>query len=184
MDRSIKKNETLYFFYNNFWYFFNLTHLLIYIPFILCYTFTRIRGMKMIEFFRDVLDGPVYIVTTILSIIFIMAIIGFLMERKKLEKEQKSKIAVVGTNQPEVVPITPVAVQSSVEPTIQPVQQPVSQPTVQTVAQPAVPQQPVQTPIQPTPVPQASVAPTQPVVAQTAVASQVVTLENPNANPQ
>ena len=34
----------------------------------------------MIEFFRDVLDGPIYIVTTILSVIFIMAIIGFLME--------------------------------------------------------------------------------------------------------
>lgn len=110
----------------------------------------------MIEFFRDVLDGPLYIVTTILSIIFIMAIIGFLMERKKLEKEQQSKIAVVGTNQPEVVPITPVTVQ---------------QPTIQQ-----------------TPVPQANVATvdsTQPVVAQPVeVASQVVTLENPNANPQ
>lgn len=63
----------------------------------------------MIEFFRDVLDGPLYIVATILSIIFIMAIIGFIMERKKLEKEAKSKIAVVSTE--EVTPITPVTVE-------------------------------------------------------------------------
>ncbi len=63
----------------------------------------------MIEFFRDVLDGPLYIGTTILSIIFIMAIIGFLMERKKLEKEAKQKIAVVATS-PEVTPISPVSV--------------------------------------------------------------------------
>ncbi len=79
----------------------------------------------MIEFFRDVLDGPLYIGTTILSVILIMAIIGFLMERKKLEKEAKSKVAVV-TNQPkEVVPIEPVSVHSTissvtVEPELQP----------------------------------------------------------------
>ncbi len=63
----------------------------------------------MIEFFRDVLDGPIYIVTTILSVIFIMAIIGFLMERKKLEKEAKEKMAVV-SNSPEVTPISPISV--------------------------------------------------------------------------
>jgi len=69
----------------------------------------------MIEFFRDVLDGPLYIVITILSIIFIMAIIGFLMERKKLEKEAKSKIAVIPTT-PEVTPIEPVTIQTETEP--------------------------------------------------------------------
>lgn len=63
----------------------------------------------MIEFFRDVLDGPLYIVTTILAIIFIMAIIGFLMERKKLEKERKQNIAVVNTTV-DVTPIEPVTV--------------------------------------------------------------------------
>ena len=67
----------------------------------------------MIEFFRDVLDGPLYIITTILSIIFIMAIIGFLMERKKLEKEQAQKIAVVTTPN-EVQPIEPVKIQEEV----------------------------------------------------------------------
>ena len=83
----------------------------------------------MIKFFRDVLDGPLYIVITILSIIFIMAIIGFLMERKKLEKEAKKKIAVVDMppmNQTqEVTPIEPVAVQAEQE-TITTAQQPVS----------------------------------------------------------
>ena len=73
----------------------------------------------MIEFFRDVLDGPLYIVTTILSIIFIMAIIGFLMERKKLEKEEKMRVAVVGTSIPdipkEVTPIVPVSIEEKNE---------------------------------------------------------------------
>ena len=41
----------------------------------------------MVNFFRDVLNGPLYIVVVILSIIFIMAIIGFIMERKQKEKE-------------------------------------------------------------------------------------------------
>lgn len=63
----------------------------------------------MIHFFRDILDGPLYIGITILSIIFIMAIIGFLMERKKFEKEEKQKIAVVSDTRT-VTPITPVTV--------------------------------------------------------------------------
>ena len=70
----------------------------------------------MIEFFRDVLDGPLYIAIVVLSIIFIMAIIGFLMERKKLEKEAKNKIAVVGTqniNTPqEITPIPSVSIEA------------------------------------------------------------------------
>ncbi len=65
----------------------------------------------MIEFFRDVLDGPLYIVTTIISIIFIMAIIGFLMERKKLEKEKKQRIAVVA-NDSKITPIPPVEIEN------------------------------------------------------------------------
>ena len=69
----------------------------------------------MIKFFRDTLDGPLYVVITILSIIFIMAIIGFLMERKKLEKEEKKKIAVVNiqniNKEQNVTPIADVPVQ-------------------------------------------------------------------------
>lgn len=63
--------------------------------------------IRMIEFFRDVLDGPLYIVVAILSVIFIVAIIGFIMERKKFEKEEKSKIAVISPTNV-VVPIEPV----------------------------------------------------------------------------
>jgi len=68
----------------------------------------------MIEFFRDVLNGPLYIIVTIISIILIMAIIGFIMERKKLEKEAKNKIAVIN-NVPEITPIEPVTVQKEQE---------------------------------------------------------------------
>lgn len=64
----------------------------------------------MIEFFRDVLDGPLYIIILILSVIFIMAIIGFLMERKKLEKIEKDKLAVV-SNENVVSPIQPVFIE-------------------------------------------------------------------------
>lgn len=77
----------------------------------------------MIEFFRDVLDGPLYIITTIISIVLIMAIIGFIMERKKLEKEAKNKMAVIDTA-PEVTPIEPVTIEQ--EPEVTPV---VAEPT-------------------------------------------------------
>lgn len=53
----------------------------------------------MVNFFRDVLNGPLYIVVVILSIIFIMAIIGFIMERKQKEKEAKGKVVFVSRNQ-------------------------------------------------------------------------------------
>ena len=52
----------------------------------------------MIEFYRDVLSGPLYIVVALLSLIFIMAIIGFMMERKKLENEEKGRIAYVNNS--------------------------------------------------------------------------------------
>ena len=70
----------------------------------------------MINFFRDVLDGPLYIVIAILSVIFIMAIIGFLMERKKLEEDEKAKFAVV-SDKNEIPPIQPVNVEMGVEET-------------------------------------------------------------------
>lgn len=78
----------------------------------------------MVKFFRDVLDGPLYIVITVLSIIFIMAIIGFLMERKKLEKEAKAKIAVVSNTEDVVTAIEPVSIQTEMEiPLVAPVEQ-------------------------------------------------------------
>ena len=60
----------------------------------------------MVEFFRDVLDGPLYIIVALLSLIFIMAIIGFIMERSKLAKDEKGRIAYVN-NKPDS-PMTPV----------------------------------------------------------------------------
>lgn len=49
----------------------------------------------MIWFYRDFLDGFVYIIVVIISLIFIMAIIGFIMERKKTSEEEKNRIAVL-----------------------------------------------------------------------------------------
>ena len=47
----------------------------------------------MIKFFRDVLDGPLYIVLLIVSIILIMAIIGFILERKQKLEEKENQFA-------------------------------------------------------------------------------------------
>lgn len=47
------------------------------------------------KFFRDVLDGPLYIIVVVVAVILIMAIIGFIMEKKKLAKEAQEKIATV-----------------------------------------------------------------------------------------
>lgn len=49
----------------------------------------------MIWFFRDFLDGFTYLGFSIVCIIFIMAIIGFMMERKQLEREKKNREAVL-----------------------------------------------------------------------------------------
>lgn len=47
----------------------------------------------MIKFFRDVLDGPLYIVLVIVAIILIMAIIGFILERKQKLVEKQNQFA-------------------------------------------------------------------------------------------
>ncbi len=50
----------------------------------------------MIKFFRDFLSGPIYVVVLIISIILIMAIIGYLLEKKQKQAEAEGKIAHVG----------------------------------------------------------------------------------------
>jgi len=66
----------------------------------------------MIWFFRDFLDGPVYIIVAVLSLIFIMAIIGFIAERLQLEKEEKNRVAVLGNDVSTVPPVSQVAGES------------------------------------------------------------------------
>lgn len=41
----------------------------------------------MIHFFRDVIDGPIYIVTVVISLFGIMAIFGFILEHLKKKEE-------------------------------------------------------------------------------------------------
>lgn len=144
----------------------------------------------MIEFFRDVLDGPLYIGTTILSIILIMAIIGFLMERKKLEKLVKSKVAVVTNQQKEVVPIPPVTMvgtpqavpvvnQTVTAQQTMPItnQSVVTQQTVPITNQSVVTQQTV-------PVTNQTIVTPQPVSQVSAVTSPNVSQPSPVANPE
>lgn len=54
----------------------------------------------MIWFYRDFLDGFVYLAVAFLSLIFIMAIIGFICERKKFEEEEKNRLAVLSGEMP------------------------------------------------------------------------------------
>lgn len=61
------------------------------------------------EFFRDTLDGTLYYVIVILSIVNIFAIIGFILERKKLESDEKSRLAYVNDG------IEPESMKSQVE---------------------------------------------------------------------
>lgn len=49
----------------------------------------------MVWFFRDFLDGWLYLFVSFLSLVFIMAILGFMMERKKLETEEKAKMVIL-----------------------------------------------------------------------------------------
>lgn len=56
----------------------------------------------MIHFFRDILDGPIYIIVVIISLIIIMGIIGFIMERYQKEKEEGSVVKEVNAAQPQV----------------------------------------------------------------------------------
>ena len=55
----------------------------------------------MISFYRDFLDGTVYTVVALISVVFILAIIGFMMEKMKAYKEEQAKIAYVRTKEAE-----------------------------------------------------------------------------------
>lgn len=83
----------------------------------------------MIHFFRDVLDGPLYLVIVIISIILIMAIIGFIMERKKLEKEEKDKsVIVAGVTPMEPVRTREVVLNTSENSNVQTISNPLTNP--------------------------------------------------------
>ena len=58
----------------------------------------------VIEFFRDTLDGPFYIVWVVVCVILIFACIGYLAEKGIKNKKEKEKYATVSeTNNTEVV---------------------------------------------------------------------------------
>ena len=53
----------------------------------------------------DILSGPVYIVVAIIAVILIMAVIGYFLEKAKIEKENKERIVVVSDNNTTEEPI-------------------------------------------------------------------------------
>ena len=64
----------------------------------------------VIEFFRDTLDGPFYIVWVVVLVILIFACIGYLAEKGINKKKEKEKYATVSdTNNTEVVQDTVVS---------------------------------------------------------------------------
>ena len=91
----------------------------------------------MIKFFRNTLSGPLYVIVAVLSIIFIMAIIGFIMERKKQEQEEEGRIAYIKNAEP-MEPVETKTVETSI-----PV---VEQPKVDNKVNETVPQQPEENP--------------------------------------
>ena len=81
----------------------------------------------MIEFFRDFLDGPIYFVVAGISIILIMAIIGYLMEKSKLEQEEKNKRVTIGISPIEEIKVQEHIVTNNIEANVQMVPNPVNQ---------------------------------------------------------
>ncbi len=66
----------------------------------------RIKGDNMdflISFFRDTLDGGLYYVVVVICLILIMAIIGFIMEKAKLAKEESMKTVVIADSNGNIV---------------------------------------------------------------------------------
>jgi len=44
----------------------------------------------MIEFYRDVLDGPLYWIVLLVSLVLIMSIIGYVMDKRRIAKENEN----------------------------------------------------------------------------------------------
>ncbi len=84
----------------------------------------------VIEFFRDTLDGPFYIVWVVVCVILIFACIGYLAEKGIKNKKEKEKYATVSdTNNTDVVQEAVVSESvSTTQVTSTPVTTPVSEP--------------------------------------------------------
>lgn len=71
----------------------------------------------IIVFFRDILDGPVYTIVTVICSIFLCACIGYLAEKRQKEKQEKEQYVEVSSGPvmvPSSVPSTPPVATSSV----------------------------------------------------------------------
>ncbi len=109
----------------------------------------------IISFFRDILDGPVYIITTVISSILFCACLGYLLEKSQNQKKEKEKYA-------EVTP-TSSETSSPAGPSLQ----------METTVSPAVENTPISSPA-PTTIPAQSTAvmPTAPMIQSEAEVQQ------------
>lgn len=94
----------------------------------------------IIGFFRDVLDGPLYIIVTIICVILICSCIGYLAEqslnKKKKKKEYEETHATVSNTASEQQPVQNINqnMLNQTVPTNQPIQAPITpQPTAPTI---------------------------------------------------
>lgn len=69
----------------------------------------------IITFFRDILDGPVYIVVTVICSILICACIGYLAEKSQKKKKEKDQYVQI-----ENAPVSPVPTTNVVSTTVAP----------------------------------------------------------------
>ncbi len=66
--------------------------------------------MNVIDFFVKTLDGPLYIVSTVICVILIFACIGYLAEKSISEKKEKEKFVSVDEGQGAPNPVEPTSV--------------------------------------------------------------------------
>ena len=139
----------------------------------------------IISFFRDTLDGPLYIATVVLCVILLFACVGYLAERKIKGKKEKEKYATVPEGAGPNVVAQDFATQVVNPAQVAPVSMPVSE--NQTILQPQMTQEQYQAPIAAPVVPQ-EVAPIVNEVPQQTIVTPVseVNISSPtvaNTNP-
>ncbi len=144
----------------------------------------------IITFFRDILDGPVYTIVTVISSIFICASIGYLAEKKqreKKEKEQYVEAPVVSQAVPSSIPATSFSVSAPPSaPEVTTFPSPSTSPESVGVAYPTTAAGPVvqidQPPVGPIPSPADPVAVLSPQIPSTAPAVQgTATVQSPGS---
>ncbi len=135
--------------------------------------------MDIIMFFRDTLDGPVYIITVIIAIILLFACIGYLAEKSLNQKKKINSYQKIDDSTPSV-PVEMPSVAVAPTPTV------VAAPVVEPVSQSVSIAPNMYVPLTNTPVMPASTQPSQQVPASSipAVPGNLITPDVSSAIPE